>query len=68
MGLDVTIVSCPSCGARVVYALDNPWRPFCSLACRDRDWSHWMTETYRMNESEEEKEEYNGYGNDENLT
>ncbi len=37
-------VHCPSCGQKVRYSLDNPYRPFCSARCRLLDLGAWASE------------------------
>lgn len=44
----VRMVDCPTCGGPSRYAADNPWRPFCCAACRDRDLGAWASEDYRV--------------------
>jgi uncharacterized protein len=45
------VVSCPTCGAATRFAPANPWRPFCSEACRGIDLGAWATERYRVQAS-----------------
>ena len=42
------IVTCPTCGGDSVYALDNPFRPFCSERCKNVDFGAWASESYRV--------------------
>jgi hypothetical protein len=42
------LVACPTCGAATRYAPANPWRPFCSDACRSIDLGAWASERYRV--------------------
>ncbi|HWK82259.1 MAG TPA: DNA gyrase inhibitor YacG [Caldimonas sp.] len=42
------IVRCPGCGGEGVYALSNPFRPFCSERCRLADLGAWASEGYRV--------------------
>ncbi len=42
------IVRCPACGGDSVYALTNPFRPFCSERCRLADLGAWASEGYRV--------------------
>ncbi len=44
----VRTVRCPGCGARSVYALTNPYRPFCSERCKTGDLGAWSSENYRV--------------------
>ena len=41
-------VRCPSCGSLHRYALDNPYRPFCSKGCKAIDLGAWASEQYRV--------------------
>jgi endogenous inhibitor of DNA gyrase (YacG/DUF329 family) len=45
------IVRCPGCGGDSVYALTNPYRPFCSERCRLADLGAWASEGYRVDAS-----------------
>jgi len=45
-------VHCPICKRAVVWSDDNPWRPFCSQACKTRDLGSWATESYRIKTEE----------------
>jgi uncharacterized protein len=42
------IVRCPGCGGESVYAVSNPFRPFCSERCRLADLGAWASEGYRV--------------------
>ena len=42
------VVRCPGCGGDSVYAISNPWRPFCSERCRGNDLGAWSSEGYRV--------------------
>ena len=44
----VRTVRCPTCGGDSVYALANPWRPFCSERCKNVDLGAWASEAYRV--------------------
>jgi uncharacterized protein len=54
--MKVTVVSCPNCGASVVWSRDNPQRPFCSQRCKTADLGAWATESYRIPVSEQPEE------------
>ena len=41
-------VACPTCGTRLAWSTDNPWRPFCSERCRTNDLGAWAAESYRI--------------------
>lgn len=41
-------VDCPTCGKRVRWTNDNPWRPFCSERCRMIDLGDWLEERNRI--------------------
>ena len=42
------VVSCPHCGASVVWDSSNRFRPFCSERCKMIDLGAWATEAYRV--------------------
>lgn len=42
------LVNCPRCGAKVVWSIGNPWRPFCSEHCKMMDLGAWASESYRI--------------------
>lgn len=41
-------VSCPSCGKKVEWTEQQPWRPFCSERCRLIDLGKWAGEEHRI--------------------
>ena len=41
-------VVCPSCGGESVFALSNPFRPFCSARCKNIDFGAWSSENFRL--------------------
>ena len=41
-------VRCPTCGGPSLFDPANPWRPFCSERCKNRDFGAWATESYRV--------------------
>lgn len=49
-------VACPRCGARVAWAPESRFRPFCSERCKLVDLSDWASERYRIVEPEHEEE------------
>ncbi|MEA2101992.1 MAG: DNA gyrase inhibitor YacG, partial [Thermodesulfobacteriota bacterium] len=48
--------SCPSCGRRME-SEGNPWRPFCSRECKNRDFLCWVDESYHIAGHDIEQEE-----------
>ncbi|MGC2520287.1 MAG: DNA gyrase inhibitor YacG [Burkholderiales bacterium] len=48
-------VTCPRCGAQVVWTRENRYRPFCSERCKLIDLGDWAMEKYRV-PVEEDKE------------
>ena len=44
-------VSCPRCGAHVVWSPAARFRPFCSERCKMNDLGAWATEQYRVPDS-----------------
>ena len=51
------VVSCPICGAPVVWTAENRWKPFCSERCKLIDLGQWATGKYRLPAEEQEPEE-----------
>ena len=43
-----TVVTCPTCGAKVKWNENQPWRPFCSERCRLIDLGKWADEEHRI--------------------
>ncbi len=41
-----TTVHCPTCDTEVVWSKDSPYRPFCSLRCKQIDLGAWAEEKY----------------------
>jgi hypothetical protein len=41
-------VSCPNCGADVVWGPQSPFRPFCSERCKKIDLGAWASDSYRV--------------------
>ena len=39
---------CPGCGATCAYAVDNPYRPFCSARCKNNDFGAWASERFSV--------------------
>jgi endogenous inhibitor of DNA gyrase (YacG/DUF329 family) len=48
-----TLVSCPQCGANVVWDATSRYRPFCSERCKMIDLGAWATESYKIPVSED---------------
>ena len=42
------VVPCPACGGDSVFALTNPFRPFCSERCKNLDFGAWASESFRV--------------------
>ncbi len=42
------VIRCPGCGGPSVYAVDNPYRPFCSARCKNNDFGAWASEGYSV--------------------
>ncbi len=40
-------VTCPACSSESEYE-NNPYRPFCSAACKNQDFLSWADEGYRI--------------------
>ncbi|TFW18462.1 DNA gyrase inhibitor YacG [Massilia arenosa] len=43
-----TIVSCPTCGAKVEWTEKSRYRPFCSERCQQIDLGAWAEEKYTI--------------------
>jgi endogenous inhibitor of DNA gyrase (YacG/DUF329 family) len=41
-------IHCPSCKAEIIWSTDNPWRPFCSESCKNKDFIGWAKEEHRI--------------------
>ena len=41
-------LDCPQCGEAAAMSAQNPWRPFCSKRCRDRDLLKWLDDGYAL--------------------
>lgn len=48
----VKTVRCPACAGPSVYAVSNPYRPFCSERCKGMDLGAWASEHFRLPERE----------------
>lgn len=44
-------MNCPICENPTAWK-DNPFRPFCSEKCQDRDLGNWLTENYSVPDPE----------------
>jgi endogenous inhibitor of DNA gyrase (YacG/DUF329 family) len=44
----MTVVSCPTCGAKVEWVPANTFRPFCSERCKQIDLGAWAEEKYTI--------------------
>ena len=42
------IVVCPGCKGDSLYDLSNPYRPFCSVRCKNMDFGAWADEGFRV--------------------
>ncbi|MDR0247389.1 MAG: DNA gyrase inhibitor YacG [Burkholderiales bacterium] len=48
----ITTVTCPQCGASVVWTPTSRWKPFCSERCKLLDLGAWANESYRIASAE----------------
>ena len=48
MGMESRTVRCPGCSGDSLYAPSNPYRPFCSKACKNHDFGAWASEQHRL--------------------
>lgn len=46
--LSLRKVRCPGCGVDCVYAVENPYRPFCSSRCKNNDFGSWASERFSV--------------------
>lgn len=44
----MTVVDCPTCGAKVEWKPENKFRPFCSERCKQIDLGAWAEEKYTI--------------------
>ena len=42
------VIPCPTCRRSTTYGPSNPYRPFCSPACKNADILAWADEEYRL--------------------
>ncbi|MDR3087271.1 MAG: DNA gyrase inhibitor YacG [Azoarcus sp.] len=42
------LVRCPGCGGQSEWREANPYRPFCSMRCKQIDLGAWASEQYRV--------------------
>lgn len=52
----VVTVNCPSCRRVVPWSEESPYRPFCSLRCKQQDFCDWANERHAIPGREEEDE------------
>jgi endogenous inhibitor of DNA gyrase (YacG/DUF329 family) len=50
------IVNCPNCGELVAWEKSSKYRPFCSERCKQLDLGSWATNSYRIPDDEELKD------------
>jgi uncharacterized protein len=53
------IIICPMCKHKTTW-VENPWRPFCSERCKLIDLGKWVSEEYRIENTETEGKEQEG--------
>jgi uncharacterized protein len=53
------IIICPMCKHKTTW-VENPWRPFCSERCKLIDLGKWVSEEYRIGNTETEGKEQEG--------
>lgn len=49
------IIPCPACGKMTQYG-KNPYRPFCSRACKGVDFIHWTDGEYRIAKDDQDED------------
>jgi endogenous inhibitor of DNA gyrase (YacG/DUF329 family) len=47
-------VHCPTCHAEIIWSTENPWRPFCSESCKNKDFIGWANEEHRIPTDDDE--------------
>lgn len=47
----VKVVRCPTCAGPSIYAASNPYRPFCSIRCKNLDFGAWASATFKLPEN-----------------
>ncbi|MGQ5522428.1 DNA gyrase inhibitor YacG [Chitinimonas sp. PSY-7] len=47
-GLPQKQICCPSCSGQSFWSHENPWRPFCTERCKQRDLGAWASDSYRI--------------------
>jgi len=47
-----SVVTCPTCGKKVAWNEQQPWRPFCSERCQLIDLGKWAGEEHRIPDRE----------------
>ncbi|WP_462320272.1 DNA gyrase inhibitor YacG [Halochromatium sp.] len=55
-----TTVACPTCGKRIIWGSESPWRPFCSERCKLLDLGDWLDENHRISEDLESPDSSSG--------
>lgn len=50
-------LECPTCGERVLWNKDYPFRPFCSQRCQLVDFGEWANESHRIDGGEHEEQD-----------
>ncbi len=59
-------VRCPTCGDPVVWSPASPYRPFCSMRCKNVDLGAWASERYAIQVDPDEGREGTGGDADDN--
>ncbi|RUR06322.1 DNA gyrase inhibitor YacG [Legionella sp. km772] len=45
---NLNLITCPTCGKKNTWRLDNSFRPFCSDRCKMIDLGEWASETRKI--------------------
>lgn len=53
----VLSVNCPSCQRIVPWTDESPYRPFCSLRCKQQDFCDWANERHAIPGQSDEEDE-----------
>ena len=49
----MAVVQCPTCSEPVVWSAASPYRPFCSMRCKNVDLGAWASERYAITDEQE---------------
>jgi len=44
----ITCIDCPTCKIKVTWNEESPYRPFCSMRCKQIDLGEWASESFSI--------------------